>query len=192
MGFPGSLCCILKWAFLALCVVLVIVLCIYAYAAAQKWYEERPKLAESLQGVNIGEKFSDFMFRNPGFSEVQRIQGIQNNTKDYYNKEKRLFVDFRDGVVSDVTYICDNVDFVSINGISCGTSGEQIQSHFAKETRILCMKDKSDKDYLTRRVFDTFKFGVRYFLNSNKVEGIRIASPRDLEGYIGVNWVPCE
>ena len=180
---------LLKWALWALCIVLVIVLCVYAYVSAQKWYEERPRIAVALKDITLGDKLSDVMFRIPGFT---KNDDLPLGEQTYSNNELRLYMTLRSGLVVDIRYYCRDFDLTSINGVSCEASGESIKSKFSDRLRILCRKDTSAENSTSHRIYEVVEFGVRYYMTSNKVVGILIASPKILEEYFGRNWIPCE
>ena len=163
------------------------------YIGINEWQEKRPQLITLHQGITLGDKYSDFMFKNPGF--VVEVQSDNDSAGEqfYNNDEKRLSVTIRDGIVSGIKYFCNkNSDLLSVNGIRCESSGDEILSKYSNKVRILCKKDKSLEDHLSYRVFDSIAHGVRYLVKSNAVVGFFVVSEKDLEGYVGKSWVPCE
>jgi hypothetical protein len=181
-----------KW-FLAIISVLIFIFFVsYVYIKVNDFIEKRPKIITDLKGVRLGEKYSDFVFRNPGFKK-SKVNLTTANEINYINEENRLSVSLINGKVESVYYYCGpNSDFTNVNGISCDDFGDKVIEIFAKELRILCGKDKNDLSRHNVRVYDIVKYGVRYFLFNNKVGSVMVTSPEILAGYIGKNWDHCE
>lgn len=185
-----------KWIAVTVLAILLIYLAIYAYNKVEEHYQNRPKITESLNGIELGEKFQDFMFRNAGF-----ILDVDRNKKTsdvvyYDNKEKFLTVKIAGSKVVGVLYACmEKYEYTSINGIDCRSSGDNVFKKFDKEIRVQCLKDKSDNNYLNYRVYDAIKYGVRYHVVSNAVVAFDIANSNDFKdagGFMNKNWSACE
>lgn len=182
-----------KWILILVLIVSFLVSLFIAYVKLNEYLENRPKVINQLKDINLGEKFSDFMFKNPGFIQIKDVENSEANEENYENKNSSLTVAFIDKLVTQVTYICkSSYEYTSINGIVCGSSGDLILDKYGKDVRVQCLKDKSDKNYTSYRVYDVVKYGIRQHVVSNVVQAFMIASPKDLEGYTGINWTSCE
>ena len=181
-----------KWILYAFIIITLIFLCLLAYDKINSYLEKLPKVITELKGIKIGEKYSDFIFKNPGFKEI-KVKFKTLSEQHYENYERRLDVAVTKSKIEDVSYTCElDFDNTNINGISCNDSGDKIIERFADEVRIQCYMDKTDPLYPNIRVYDIVKYGVRYFMLNNKVESIGVSSPDTLALYTGINWGQCE
>lgn len=185
-----------KWIAVTALALLLLYLAFYTYNKVEDYYQNRPKIVESLKGIELGEKYSDFMFRNAGF-----IMDVERNKKNidvvyYDNKEKSLSIAFADNKVVRVLYQCmDKNEYTSINGIDCRSSGDNVFKKYEKEIRVQCLKDKSNSSHVYYRVYDAINYGVRYHVVSNEVVAIDVNNPNDFkkaDGYLNINWTSCE
>ena len=112
----------------------------------------------------------------------------KGNDGDYIEPSIRLIIKIVDNKVIHIDYLCEDHDYSSVNSIGCKSSGDEILDKFSNEVRILCSSDKDNSE----RVYDTLKYGVRYFLKRNVVTSIVITEPKTLESYIGNHWVKCD
>lgn len=185
-----------KWLFFAVLAIALIGLAFYAYGKIEEYYKNRPKVVSSLVGIELGEKFQDFMFRNAGF-----VIDVDNEKKSidvvyYRNKEKSTTVAIGNNKVVRVIYGClEKYDYMSINGIDCRSSGDEIMNKYDKEIRVQCLKDKSDANYLSYRVYDAIEFGIRYHILSNEVLAFDISNQAELgnlDGLMNRKWTACE
>ena len=110
----------------------------------------------------------------------------------YISAQERLVVGTEDNRVTRIGYLCEDSDYKSINRIDCGDTGEEIFEAFGKDVRVQCLKDKTDPDYVSQRAYDVVKYGVRYFLTSNKVVSFLIASPKQIETLGRGVWTACD
>jgi hypothetical protein len=185
-----------KWIAATILAILLFYLALYAYNKVEEYYQNRPKIVESLKGIGLGEKYSDFMFRNAGFIlDVDRNK--RNTDITYYeNKEKSLTVAIVDGKVVRILYACnDKSEFISINGINCRSSGDDVFKKFDREILVQCLKDKSNSSHVSYRVYDAINYGVRYHVVSNEVIAIDVNNPNEFkktDGYLYKNWSSCE
>ncbi len=184
-----------KWLFFILLATLLVFLAIYAYTKIEEHYKNRPKFVAELKGVHLGEKFQDFMFRNAGFV-IDTARKKTNDVIYYGNNEKSLTVAISDNKVVRVIYGCmDKLEYTSINGIECRSSGDSILSKYDSKVRVQCIKDRSNSDYLIYRVYDAVGFGIRYHVVSNEVMAFDIAAQGELtklDGFMNTNWTSCE
>lgn len=103
-----------------------------------------------------------------------------------------LSVEFKDGFAYIIQHGCktDGLDATSVNGITCGATGEQIREKFGSSVRVLCSTRKiGDAD--ESRVFDVVELGTRYRLLQNRVAGFTVAKPEDLRNFTKNNWSAC-
>lgn len=103
-----------------------------------------------------------------------------------------LSVEFKDGFAYTIQHGCktDGLDATTVNGITCGATGEQIREKFGSSVRVLCSTRKiGDAD--ERRVFDVVELGTRYRLFQNRVDGFTVAKPEDLRDFTKNNWSAC-
>ncbi len=174
------------------------------------------KLGESLNDVSFKlgkfEEFDEWVINY----ETEKLNKLEKNTQEYGNKFKevhdlivqkqenklknkgndgdyiepsiRLIIKIVDNKVIHIDYLCEDHDYSSVNSIGCKSSGDEILDKFSNEVRILCSSDKDNSE----RVYDTLKYGVRYFLKRNVVTSIVITEPKTLESYIGNHWVKCD
>jgi hypothetical protein len=182
-----------KWIFFAFLAGLLIFLSLYFYDKIHNYIEKLPKVILELKGIKVGEKYSDFVFKNPDFKEKTIIKYKTLGEMHYEHEERRLSVSVLNNKIDNVVYICENdTDITSINGISCYESGDIIIERFADELRIQCHINKTDIMYPSVRVYDVVKYGVRYYVMNNRVLSISISTPDSLLSYKGINWGQCE
>lgn len=161
------------------------------FLAKSKWWDARPLLITQLVGVSIGEKLTDVFFKHGDFKRESKADPNDKSREDYENTDKHIFLTVKDGTVRTVLYDCQEPDYKSMNGIACGDSGETIKEKFGERVRILCGKEKTDNGKFVR-VYDVVDYGTRYFLHMNKVVALLIATPKDLQSFVGLNWDKCE
>src|SRR5262249_35682038 len=83
------------------------VLAIIGLFANDKW-QQRPKVVTSLEGVALGEKFSDVVFRHGSFEKIPVKKDVRRKYEDeeeYVQREKRLQVSVRNRIVSGISYL---------------------------------------------------------------------------------------
>ncbi len=187
---------LMKWFFAFAVFFLLVIISFYGYSQIDAYYKNRPQIVQSLKGIELGEKFKDFMFRNAGFVlDVDRNKRVADVIY-YDNQEKSIAVAIGDNRVVRVLYGCmEKFENTSINGIECRSSGDSVFMKYDKAIRVQCLRDKNDSNYLNYRVYDSVKFGVRYHVVSNEVVAFDVASPSDfekLEGFMNAKWTECE
>ncbi len=160
----------------------------------EKW-EQRPRVVTSLEGIAVGEKLSDVIFKHGPFEKEEKqadsIRKYQDE-EQYRNKDKNLSISVRAGIVGVVYYGCNKeTDYTSMNKISCRDSGDKISELFGDKVRILCATKKDEyRQFL--RVYDVVAYGTRYLLWQNEVRTLIIADKKELESFVGVNWDKCD
>lgn len=181
-----------KWFLFALLILILIFLCLYSYDKITNYLENLPKVITELKGIKVGEKYSDFVFKNPGF-KAKKINFKTINELHYENIERRLSVSVNNSKIEDINYICDSEsDYTNINGIACNDLGDKIVEKFTNEVKIQCLLDKDNLLFPDLRVYDVVKYGVRYELLNNNVVSYKVSSPESLSKYTGINWGQCE
>ena len=182
-----------KWILIALFFVILGVILFSSYVSIMQYYENRPKIVTEIKNIKIGEKFSDFMFKNPDFT-IDKNPTKNNEDKTYYeNNKEKISVTLKENIISEITYLCkETYENTIVNGISCNDIGETIIEKYGQDLRIQCLKDKTDKDFLKYRVYDVVKYGIRHHVLSNHVIAFNIISAETLKEYTGTNWTNCE
>ena len=184
-----------KWIVVFSFILLLIFFAIHAQNKIRDYYQNRPQIVDSLKGIELGEKFQDFMFRNEGFV-LKMDEKKSDDVRNYSNKEKSLTVRVEDDKVVRVVYQCnEDYDSFDLNGIDCGSVGDKVLEKYGKELHANCLKEKTNDDYLKYRVYDAVKYGVRYHIISNKVRAFDISNPAVLgnpEGFMMKKfWTSC-
>ncbi len=182
-----------KWILIFILFISLALSLFIAYDKLNQYFKNRPEIVSQLKEIKLGDKFSDLMFKNPGFVRVENDEIAKFNEEYYENKNTSLTVTIKDKLVSQVNYICkESSEYTSINGISCGSSGDLILEKYGNDVRVQCLKNKSDKFYASYRVYDVVRYGVRHHVVSNSIKGFMIVGANDLVGYTGINWTTCE
>lgn len=185
-----------KWILIALLVLMLLFLGLFAYDRIESYYKNRPQVVVKLKGIELGERFEDFMFRNSGFVLDEERNQKASQQVFYENKDKSTFVRIESGKVIRVVYKCTGErDYTNVNGIECGASGDEVLSKYDKKVNVKCLKDKSSSDYLKYRVYDAMEFGVRYHVVANEIVAFDVASAVEiskLDGHMNTNWTSCE
>ena len=182
-----------KWLFIGVSIVLLLIASFIGYEKFSNYLDNRPTVHSELKGIKIGEKYSDFAFRNPGFVQIKEKPKKSIGETYYENESLSLSVSVEKNYIVDVTYICqDKFEMTSLNGVACQDSGDNIFEKYGNEVRVQCLIDKSDKMATSYRVYDVVKYGVRHHVISNKVIGFQIVNPEKLSTYVGINFTKCE
>jgi hypothetical protein len=184
-----------KWIFLFSLVLFLLGLLFLAYTRIENYYQNLPQVVDKLKGISLGEKFEDFMFRNPGFvAEVERNKK-SNDQSFYENKDKSTLVRIKDNKVERILYKClGENDYTDVNGVRCRASGDDIFIKHEKKVTVKCLRDKSSADYLRYRVYDVFEFGIRYHVVGNEIVAFDVANSvelNNLESSMNSNWASC-
>lgn len=182
-----------KWFFFVLLMIFLLIFSYIAYEKINQHIDDKPKVINEIKDIKLGEKFSDFMFKNPGFSLENNTSKKIANEKIYRNSDKTIDVEFNGELITEITYLCkESIEYTSVNGVFCNGLGDAVLQKYGKDVLVQCLKDKSDKAFLSYRVYDVSKFGVRHHVISNQVKAFTIVSPDELVNRTGVNWNPCE
>jgi hypothetical protein len=187
---------VMKWVGALALIFVLIVMSFYGYSELDAYYKNRPQLVKNLKGIELGEKFQTFMFRNAGFVLDSDRNKKATDVIYYDNKEKSTAVAIEDNKVVRVLYGCmEKFEYSSVNGIDCRSTGDGVFDKYEKDIRVQCLRDKGDGNYLNYRVYDAVAFGIRYHVVSNEVVAFDIATPAELknsEGFMNKKWTACE
>ena len=162
------------------------------YFGYERW-DKRPQVIKSLYGITLGETLSDVTFKKGPFVKRPRDSSLkQHDDEEHYSQvATRLNIMIRNGIVTHVWYVCDSKsDFTKVNNVTCGDSGESIESKFGNMTRVLCAKAPA-AGAVPLRVYDIPRFGTRYGLTENRVGAFIVMTPNALESAVGINWDKC-
>ena len=183
-----------RFGLAALSLIALLVIAIAIPIGYEKW-QERPQVVTSLEGLSLGEKLSDVVFRFGKFKEdplEESQQGKSDGSERYTNDEKRIVVYVLGGLIERVIYLCkSDIDYTSVSKIRCGDAGEEVLSRFGRGVRVQCQTKMENSADELMRVYDIPDFGVRYFLHKNIVVGFSAMDKRRLEGATGINWGGC-
>jgi hypothetical protein len=186
-----------KWAAIGIAGLLTLVFIFYVYTETKDYYDNRPKVINELNGIKLGEKEGDFIFKNPHFSlhnyELEKFPEKIENEHMYDDKEALSSVVIVEGKIDRLVFSCFGKNkSLSVNGIACESRGEEIVEKFGDAVRVLCEKDKKEGDKFNFRVYDVAKFGVRYLLVSNEVMQFVVSDPVKVNTWVGINWSKCD
>lgn len=122
--------------------------------------------------------------------EEARAVSTKSRDGEYWFGGTRVTI--KDNLVASIFQSCvpEFGGSMTVNQIGCGNTGDEILSKFGGDVRILC-EIKKDNGSSPTRVYDVLKYGTRYYLTTNLVEAIMIATPSTLESYVGINWDRC-
>ena len=182
-----------KWVAIGVAGVLALVLIGLGFYDAKDSYDKRPKVVDEFNGIKLGEKVQDFIFKNPEFIIDDDALKFEGDDKVFYvNKNKSTYAAVSGGKVVEITYVCrESLDYTDVGEVRCHSSGELIASRFKKDVLIFCLKDKSDSRYAKYRLYKVSKYGVTYHLYSNSVDAFNVESISEAKKGIA-NWGGCE
>lgn len=182
-----------KWILFGLLAIVLLIALVIGYDFAKSAYDNRLQLISEVDGIKLGDKFSDFMFRNPDFKASTNAHKSKVRADDYSNEKTSFHVNVTDDKVSMITYVCKkDLNFVHINGLSCQDNGDLVLSKYGKDIRILCLKDKNDEYHNSYRIYDAVKYGVRHHVVSNAILGFTIMGPSKFDDKSFDAWGDCE
>jgi hypothetical protein len=147
------------------------------------YLENLPKLETSIYGITLEEKASDVLFKHEGFKQETNEHWEKKNRTLYANKSgtrsRETSIIVEDNRVKRIVYECEKdsriTDLNSVGNIFCNDKSEKIVKKYADEVEIFCKND----DY-TLRAYNIKKYGVRFYLASNKVIGTLVANPIEI------------
>ncbi len=182
-----------KWLLYGVLLLAVFIGSVIGFVKMQNHLESRPKFISKLKDLELGEKISDVLFKMPGFVLDKKVKSRADPGDVYLNKELSIDIRVENGKISVIGYNCKNdLEEISVNGISCSGSGEEILEKYGKDLRVQCLRDKADSLSTSYRIYDVPKFGIRHHVLSNKVVGFSAMSTSELEQATGVDWGPCD
>lgn len=182
-----------KWIIIGLLLIALLVGLIIGYFQVEYYYKNRPQSVTSIKGISLGDKLSDALFKNPGFSIDEAASKEDGWGIVYENRESRVYFRVMDGKIFTAGYFCKSeYEYTTINGISCGDTGDRLVEKYGNDLRVQCLRDKKDKQYLNYRVYDISRFGIRHLVINNKVAAFDAIPQVELEQATGKNWGPCD
>lgn len=182
-----------KWLLIVFLAILFVLVCFFSYEYVRNIYDNRLKVVTEIDGIKLGDKFSDFMFKNAGFKATSKKDKSKVRADDYSNENSSFDVNVTDNKISMITYICkDYGNYVQINGISCKDSGDVVLNKYDKEIRVLCLKNREEERFNSYRIYDAVKYGVRHHVVSNSVLGMTVLSTSQFNDKILEDWGDCD
>lgn len=177
-----------KWFVIAALVLLAIFLVIYVYVKIDDYIASRPRVVSEFLNIKLEEKLNDVLFRVEGLElDKEKLKRKDESITRYTNKNSGVTVDAKLGRISGIVYECkDDADYMVVNDIFCNDLGDKVLKKY-DDVRILC-----NKETIKFRVYDAVKYGVRYYVVSNKVVAFYVSNPSYLETLVGINWDKCE
>lgn len=161
--------------------------------AVSDYFRDKPAVISSIDGISVGDKLSDTLFKNGSLSKIV--------TKDPSDKEESYmdestYVASLNGKVIRIGHACNNntTDYTDLNSIRCNNDSDDIINKFGQENvRILCTRNKNNVEKaLNMRAYDVPKFNTRYILVSNSVVQFLIYETNAFKKYNTDNWKFCD
>ena len=129
------------------------------------YYENLPKTITEFEGIKLGDRKKDVVFKLGNPKEENK------NTLEYNN----IKVSLKDEKVNEIRLACYQGYYKGLNGIYCGDQSEALERKYKSSINQL----HSEKDALFR-IFQAPKYNTVYFLYQNKVIAMAIrATPFD-------------
>jgi hypothetical protein len=148
----------------------------------------------TIEGIALGDKLADVYFKHGQFdlmpSDV-RTKRVNSEDETYNQKDGQLTITVRKGAVVSILYKCKEFDAKELRGVSCGDAGETLEARFPGAVRVLCHVNEDEYSRFVR-VYDVIRHGARFYLSKNKVIGIAVWDPVELESLVGINWDACK
>lgn len=148
-------------------------------------YEKRDQpieVAKELNGIQIGKSYADFMFTTKGANPFSKNwdrpkdAAAMENDGIYQLSDGKTDVTINNDKVSQVSYTCDEPhDSMTVDGIGCGSFGENITAKYGNHVSIVCPEIKGTYDPKIR-VYRVDDFGLLFFLYENQVKAIYVYS----------------
>ena len=136
------------------------------------------KVITELNGINLDETLSDFLFKNEGYKKSEFVF----LDSDHYENERNSVL-FNHQTVKSITDNCQSVRVSELgtNGIICEDSSEKILSKYKEKVKILCGNDNS-------RLIISTEHNVAYTLKKNKVVQVTVEKNISHDS----SWVDCK
>jgi hypothetical protein len=169
---------IILWALLGF-VGLILLFFIFIYSFRINFDDYKSlKVITELNGINLDETLSDFLFKNEGYKKSEFVF----LDSDYYENERNS-VSFIHQKVRSITDNCESVrvNELGTNGVVCEDSSEKILSKYKDKVKILCGNDNS-------RLFLSTEHNVAYILKRNKVVQVQVEKNISHDS----SWVDCK
>jgi hypothetical protein len=160
--------------------------------------DTRPQLVTSFAGVRIGGKLADAPKALGPFDKQKNDPNAAKmypDEEDHWQRNGRLRLAVRGGVVFSIGYPCADRDTTSVNHVACGDNSENVKRIMGDRLRVLCPKMAPDHPHVAlapfARAYDAVEFGTRYIVIHDKVTDFIVAEPREIESMVGFNWKEC-
>jgi len=132
------------------------------------WHESLPEIITALGGIKLGEPFADVEFRFGKFKK--------RASSDLYESH-RFIIRVVAEKVATIIYKCGIIDSMTVCGIRCGESGEDIVQKFGNKVSV-----SQAGDTHLQRFYYVKDWRVTYFLIQNKVTGFAVTEPGKHQG----------
>lgn len=148
----------------------------------------------SLEGVRLGETLADVIARKGAFDGDPPVipKAGPPDKENYVQRNGRIRIAVRKGLVTGISYECQGFDWTKINGVACHDPEERIRTVFG-EARVLCAKvakgDPANGLAPFVKAFDVIEAGTRYVVTRNAVTGFVVMDARELESQVGGGFV---
>jgi hypothetical protein len=162
---------IAKWILYALGATVLLALVLYGYLTYTSYISNKPKLITGINGIELGNKVSDVLFRETGFKKTILSKKDLFGDVLYENLETSTSFRVMDNIVVAVYQLCKvESEYTSLNDISClSSNGYSISDKYGNDLLIKCSTDKTYAHYIEHRNYIVPKYGIKYILLSNKV-----------------------
>lgn len=148
-------------------------LLIWLYLFIEKAIDNRAIKQTALEGVKIGEKISEVLFK-----KGKPLSSISDNELFFYSlpEEAGLAISFKEDKVAIIYHFCGGVGRVGrscpydpeINGIRFKTMANQVENKLGKPDAIKCSSDQ------LHRVYSYQKYQTEYSIDNDGVFSINI------------------
>ena len=120
------------------------------YDGANNYINNRPKQVTSIEGISLGEKFSEVEFRYDVKEMPKNSDAVERAYEINGNDHLAFYVSRATNKVHRIVYLCRDNKYQSINGISCTDTSETILGKFGvKNVEIYCRAKESSEDGLS-------------------------------------------
>jgi hypothetical protein len=148
-----------------------------------------PKYLAEIASEKNSEKYR-IALRRFEKAKLRDAKEKASGTEDGLYVAGNLKIKIDDGRVESILVYCLESHGNSVNGIGCGSRGDEIIERLGKPYRVLCETDPWEFGNPSR-AYDIAEFGTRYFLTSNRVDAIMIAEPSLLKTLEREGWGHC-
>lgn len=150
-----------------------ICLILWLYSFTKDKIDNRPVKQITLEGVKIGEKTSDVLFK-----KGKPIYPNSDNELFFYSlpEESMLAISFKEDKVAAITHFCNGIGLVGrvcpydpeINGVKFKTMADEVENKLGKPDAIKCSSDQ------LHRVYSYKKYQTEYSIDNDGVFSISV------------------